>query len=206
MRDHDPDVLHRDTRRFLPGSDAARRRLLALGAALVLLAAVAGAGAPGVHARATAEADGERPVGIRIPAIGVDAPVEVRTTVRTQMQDPTDPKVVAWYDDTASLGEPGGNAVLAGHLDYAGHGPAVFARLKDLDRGDPILVEDTDGTTYRYRVVARRVVDAAAGPWDELTGPTKQQSLTLITCAPPWDDALGHYAKRLVVRAVRVRQ
>ena len=169
--------------------------------AAVLIALLGGA----ILAPSTAFArvQGELPVAIRIPAIDVDAEIEVRTTVGVQMQDPTGPDAVAWYDDSARLGAPG-NAVLAGHLDWQGKS-AVFARLEDLERGDLILMTDKDGTVYRYQVVATRVYDAATGPWVRLTGPTERQSLTLITCAPPWDREIGHYANRLVVRAVRVR-
>jgi LPXTG-site transpeptidase (sortase) family protein len=151
---------------------------------------------------ARAEGDGTLPVAIRIGEIGVKAPVEVRTTVGGQMQDPTAPEVVAWYDDSARLGT-GGNAVVSGHLEVAGYGPAVFARLEELEKGDVIALLGEDGEVYRYRVVWARPYPAVGGPWTALTGPTKRESLTLITCAPPWDPALGHYANRLVVRAVR---
>jgi LPXTG-site transpeptidase (sortase) family protein len=143
------------------------------------------------------------PIEIAIPAIGVEAPVEVLTTVGNRMLDPTGPDVVAWYDDTDDLG-PSGNAVFAGHLDDADVGPAVFADLNELARNDRILVTDDDGDVHAYRVVSRRIVSAATGPWDDLTASTDRSTLTLITCAGPWDDALGHYRDRLVVRAVRV--
>ena len=173
--------------------------MVVLVAVLVLLLG----GATLAPATAVARASGELPAMIRIPAIDVDAPIEVRTTVGVQMQDPTGADVVAWYDDSAKLAAPG-NAVLAGHLDWQGES-AVFARLDELERGDLILMMDQEGAVYRYRVVGKRVYDAASGPWVRLTGPTERQSLTLITCAPPWDPNIGHYANRLVVRAVRVR-
>lgn len=148
-------------------------------------------------------ARGETPVGIEIPEIGVDAPVETLTTVDNKMQDPTGPEVVAWYDDTDDLGATG-NAVFAGHLDYADVGPAVFANLNLLAKNDRVLVTDDDGDVHAYRVVSREIVDATTGPWGEVTATTRRPTLTLITCAGPWDDATGHYRDRLVVRAVRV--
>ncbi len=119
------------------------------------------------------------------------------------MQDPTGPEVVAWYDDSARLGAPG-NAVFAGHLDFTGFGPAIFADLKNLKRGDAIVLKGDKGGVYTYRVVDSETVRAAAGDWGEITGPTRRPSLTLITCAGPWDEGLGHYRDRLVVRAARV--
>ena len=175
------------------------RRLAALALALLLALAVAPTTAT------AARAPDQRPVALRIDRIGVAAPVEVRTTVEHTMQDPTGPEVVAWYDDSAKPGAPG-NAVFAGHLDFAGHGPAVFARLNELRAGDVVEVAGRRGGTFRYRVVWSRAYEAASGPWVELTGPTARQALTLITCAGPWDPALGHYRDRLVVRAVRIRE
>jgi len=150
-----------------------------------------------------ARAPAERPIRIAIPEIGVESLIEVLTTVGNRMQDPTGPNVVAWYDDSDDLGADG-NAVFAGHLDYADAGPAVFADLNELAKNDRILVTDDDGDVHAYRVVARRIVSATAGPWDELTASTDRPTLTLITCAGPWDAALGHYRDRLVVRAVWV--
>jgi sortase (surface protein transpeptidase) len=141
-------------------------------------------------------------VRLRIPAIGVDASVEVRTTVGANMQDPTGPWVVAWYDDSARPGT-GSNAVFAGHLDYPGVGPAAFARLGDLGRGDEVVVRGDGGATYRYRVAWSRAYPAVGGPWVELTAPTPGEVATLITCAGPWDTDRGTYRDRLVVRAAR---
>jgi LPXTG-site transpeptidase (sortase) family protein len=174
---------------------ASRRRVLR--AALLALAAA-------VRPARPARAAGAVPVALAIPAIGLDAPVEVRTTVDGTMQDPTDPWVAAWYDDSARPGT-GGNAAFAGHVDDpAGGGPALFARLGDLGRGDAVVVRDGDGKTWRYRVAWVRTYPAAGGPvWTRLTGPTGGEAVTLITCAGAWDDRAGTYRERLVVRAAR---
>jgi LPXTG-site transpeptidase (sortase) family protein len=177
-------------------SRRSRRRLL--GTALAGLAATLCGRSP-----VLAGAEPAVPARLRIPAIGVDAPVEVRTTVGTDMQDPTGPWVVAWYDDSARPGA-GGNAVFAGHLDYPGVGPAAFARLGDLGRGDEVVVRGDDGAVERYRVVWSRAYPAVGGPWVELTGPTPGEVATLITCDGPWDADRGTYRDRLVVRAARV--
>ncbi|MEQ1824258.1 MAG: class F sortase, partial [Fimbriimonadaceae bacterium] len=73
---------------------------------------------------------GVRPISMRIPAIQVDAEIERRPVVDGVMADPTGPYVIAWYGATSKLGI-GGNVVLAGHVDYAGVGPAVFARIAE---------------------------------------------------------------------------
>ena len=150
-------------------------------------------------------AAGHRPVALGIPAIGVDAPVEVRTTVDGTMQDPTDPWIAAWYDDSAFPGT-GSNAVFAGHVDDpAGGGPALFAHLDELRPGDEIVVQGGEGEVWRYRVVWMRTYAATGGPiWVDLTGPTPGEVVTLITCAGAWDAQADTYRDRLVVRAARV--
>jgi len=150
-----------------------------------------------------AQSDGVQPEAIKISSLGIVAPVEVRTTVGGQMQDPTGPDVVAWYDDSAPL-DAGGNTVFSGHLDLAGYGPAIFAYLNRLERGDTIVARGANDEVFRYQVVWVRSYPARGSDWTALTGPTARESITLITCAPPWDDATGHYANRLVVRAKRI--
>lgn len=180
-------------------SAIARRLTLLCGALLVVLAAAFVLNTPVAHAAPP----GQLPVQMSIDKLDVEAPVEVRTTVDNTMQDPTGPEVVSWYDDSAKPGAPG-NAVFAGHLNLAGYGPAVFANLSELRAGDVITVTGKRGKTFRYAVAWVRTYDAASGPWVDLTGPTQRQTLTLITCAPPWKPEIGHYQNRLVVRAVRV--
>ena len=167
--------------------------LVALAAGFVLNTPMAYAAPPG-----------QMPVEMSIEKIDVEAPVEVRTTVNNTMQDPTGAEVVSWYDDSAKPGAPG-NSVYAGHLNLAGYGPAVFADLSELRKGDVITVTGKRGKTFRYAVAWVRTYDAATGPWVDLTGPTERQTLTLITCAPPWNPDIGHYQNRLVVRAVRIQ-
>ena len=77
---------------------------------------------------------GVRPVAIRIPVIEVDSEVESASIIENVMEDPSGPWIVAWYVATGRLGVPG-NTVMSGHVDFAGVGPAVFARVGDLQSG-----------------------------------------------------------------------
>ena len=68
-------------------------------------------------------------IAVVIPWLGVQAPVEKKgIDSRNQMEAPDRPFDVAWYPFTARPGS-GGNAVFAGHKDFAGIGPAVFWKL-----------------------------------------------------------------------------
>jgi hypothetical protein len=142
------------------------------------------------------------PVGLAIEAAGIDAGIETLRVVDGAMQDPTGPWVVAWYENLGSLGTAG-NVVMAGHIDYWNVGPAVFYNLSTLQAGDEIVVTGDDGKTYPFAVEWVRQYDSASIPLDEVTGPTAEQTLTLITCGGAFDYTNGHYLQRTVVRANR---
>lgn len=143
---------------------------------------------------------GSRPVAIRIASVQVDADVQEGAVVDGLLQDPTGPWVVAWYPETSRVGTAG-NAVMAGHLDYWGTGPAVFARIGELAEGDEIEVTGNNGRVYRYAVAGNDLYDAATAPIAEIVGPTEAAALTLITCGGAFDQTARAYEQRRVVRA-----
>ena len=118
------------------------------------------------------------------------------------MQPPNGPEDVAWYDFSARPGS-GGNAVFSAHVDYHDYGPAVFARLKDLKKGDAVEVRLADGSVYDYQVVLSVTYPAATAPIQEIVGATSSEMITLITCTGTFDAATRQYSHRLVVRADR---
>ena len=139
-----------------------------------------------------------------VPRLGINAPVNVRgVDANGIMQDPYGPWDVVWYDFS---GRPGhdwhGNAIFSGHVDYIRVGPAVFFRVGELNPEDVIEVHLVDGTVYRYAVRTKDVYPAYAAPVAAITGPTAEQSVTLITCTGQF--AGGEYNNRLVVRAERI--
>jgi hypothetical protein len=142
------------------------------------------------------------PVGLAIEPAGIDAAIENLRVVDGAMQDPSGPWVVAWYENLGALGKIG-NVVMAGHIDYWNVGPAVFYNLSTLEPGNEIVVTGDDGKTYSFAVEWVRQYDSASIPLDEVTGPTAEQSLTLITCGGAFDYTNGHYLQRTVVRANR---
>jgi len=142
------------------------------------------------------------PVGLAIEAAGIDAGIENLRVVDGAMQDPSGPWVVAWYDNLGTLGKIG-NIVMAGHIDYWNVGPAVFYNLSTLEPGNEIVVTGDDEKTYPFAVEWVRQYDSESIPLDEVTGPTADQSLTLITCGGAFDYTNGHYVQRTVVRANR---
>src|SRR5690606_2804642 len=91
---------------------------------------------------------------LRIPVLGVDAPVGEYQVDGRVMPAPDNPVEVAWYDMglfPGSGGRPGegGNAIFAGHVDYFANlayagtryrGPGIFYELATLRPGHVIEV------------------------------------------------------------------
>lgn len=168
-----------------------QRMLIALAAACLLVAFWHGGQAAYVHAKAVLgqallmrswEASRARgaaakpwpwadthPVArLRAPAYDVDLLVLAGANGRTLAWGP------GHVEGTATPGTRG-NAVVTGHRD------THFAFLRDVKRGDALLVESADGTTRRYRVERTFMADRAslALPADD-----RATTLALVTCYP----------------------
>jgi LPXTG-site transpeptidase (sortase) family protein len=137
-----------------------------------------------------------------VPRLEIEAAVVRLGMQRGVMESPAQPEVVGWYSFTAPPGKQG-NAVFAGHLNFAGRGVAVFRDLGEAALGDEIVVELVDGRRLEYRVVAIDSYTAWSAPVTTIVGPSEGEVVTLITCAGAFDAATGQYEKRLVVTAER---
>jgi LPXTG-site transpeptidase (sortase) family protein len=140
---------------------------------------------------------------LRIQSVGIDSAIEVKT-IGTDgvMQAPGAPDIVSWYD-FSSQSVDDGNAVFAGHLDYAGYGPAVFWRLGDVRAGDVIEVHHADGVIVRYAVTSVQPFAATDNASAVVTSQGRP-TITLITCDGDFDPAGRAYADRLVVTGDRI--
>jgi LPXTG-site transpeptidase (sortase) family protein len=138
-----------------------------------------------------------------LPSLNVSAPVvSLGVLDGGLMESPRTPTDVGWYSFSARPGTTG-NAVFAGHVDYANYGPAVFYHLRDLKSGDLIRVALEDGTTIAYQVTSTQIYEADSAPVQEIVGPTPNQTITLITCTGVFDRNALDYDKRLVVKGER---
>lgn len=140
------------------------------------------------------------PFQILIPAIEVDARVEVLEIVDGFLQDPSNGDDVAWYKETGKVGEAG-NAVFAGHLNWYGMPEAVFFAIDRLELDDEILVRDGGCIEHRYLVEWVELIEVATADMETITGQSDEPMLTLITCGGVWDPAISQYKQRTVVRA-----
>jgi len=139
------------------------------------------------------------PTRIAIPTIDVDAPTIELSLAGAEPEVPVDFDDAGWYTQTRLPGEIG-PAVIAGHIDSRS-GPAVFARLDQLEPGDEITVTAADGESRVFEVF-----DAAQYPKGDLPQSvfgfgTPEPELRLITCGGTFDAEVGHYRDNYVVFA-----
>ncbi len=148
---------------------------------------------------------------IRIPRIGVDAPLKLSTLDASGvLQEPDTPDDVLVYDFSKYAGVggwfDGGNLVLAGYARSekpcnGGRMPppcaGVFYSINQLVPGDRIQVW-WDKQEYVYTVVSTCTVDAAKN-FEPIVKYTDVPAITLITGAGDEDATLGS-TQRLVVR------
>ena len=77
--------------------------------------------------------------------------------------------------DGTAMPDESGNCAISAHRD------TQFAVLRDLESGDPIVVETRDGRAIHYRVVSHCVISMFdTSPLE----PSRGRILTLITCYP----------------------
>ena len=141
------------------------------------------------------------PVRLRIPAIGVDAPVtRLQLGPGGALRPPPadDPAPVGWYADGTSPGAVG-TAVAVGHLDTR-TGPAVFFGLGALTRGATVEVDRGDGHTAVFTVDAVEEYGKDSFPAQKVYADSDTPELRLITCGGSYTRSAG-YSDNVVVYA-----
>ncbi|MEU6883874.1 class F sortase [Streptomyces viridosporus] len=141
------------------------------------------------------------PDRVRIPAIGVNAPLTGLGLTRNGGLDvpPADRKNLAgWYEAGVTPGETG-TAIIAGHVDNT-EGPAVFYSLGALRKGSTIEVDRRDGGAAVFTVDAVEVYDAKDFPDAQVYGAATRPELRVITCGGGYSRTTG-YRGNVVVYA-----
>lgn len=134
-----------------------------------------------------------KPVRVRIPEIGVDAPL---TGVGRDAEGwldappPDDPNLAGWFTKAVTPGERG-TAVIDGHVDNA-KGPAVFYGLGSLKKGEHIEVDRADGRTAVFEIHGIDVVDKNRFPDRKVYGSTGLPELRVITCGGSYSKKSGY--------------
>ncbi|MBU0750338.1 sortase [Patescibacteria group bacterium] len=156
------------------------------------------AASPLVATGTVAKGNGELPVRVEIPSIGVKATVANPSSTDIAVLDTELLKGAVRYPTSAKLGEEG-NVILMGHSSYLPvvHNQAfkAFNEIQKLKVGEEIMVY-AEGTTYVYAV--EKVVEAdAKSAAIPLTATGSK--LTLATC-----DSFGDSSGRFIVTATLV--
>jgi sortase (surface protein transpeptidase) len=146
--------------------------------------------------------DGPAPVGLRIPAIGVDASVMAVGYQGNEMEVPATGADVGWFEYGPAPGQPG-SSVLAAHVAWRGEA-GVFFDLVDLPSGSTIDVQFDDGSMRSFLVVALTSYDKQSLPVDGIFRRDGPPVLTLITCGGAFNPSLRSYEDNVVAFAVEV--
>ncbi|MFF3616441.1 class F sortase [Streptomyces sp. NPDC002580] len=141
------------------------------------------------------------PVGLRIPAIGVDTPVMrlgLAPDGSVQVPPITAHDRAGWYRHSPTPGQKGPSVIL-GHVTVGAHGDGVFRHLDRLRRGDRIEARLENGGSAVFSVDAVRTVAKADFPADAVYGDVDRPELRLITCGGP--RSAGGYLDNVIVFA-----
>jgi LPXTG-site transpeptidase (sortase) family protein len=142
------------------------------------------------------------PKRVRIPKIKVDAPVRSLGLDKDgwlEVPPLNRPNLTGWYRLGPTPGQLG-PAVIVGHVNSKA-GPAVFARLHTLAKGDTVEVKREDGRVAVFRVDEVQRVDKHAFPTARVYGNLPHAGLRLITCGGAFDPKSGTYEDNIIVYA-----
>ncbi|MFG1619464.1 class F sortase [Nonomuraea wenchangensis] len=143
-----------------------------------------------------------KPSRIKIPKIKVNSPVgQVTVDLKGNLGTPSlsKPNQTGWYRFSPLPGE-NGPTIINGHVSTR-KGPAVFARLSELVKGDNIYVYRSDGKVARYTVSGIEQVSKTTFPTKRVYGNTEGAQLRLITCGGVYNKGAHSYKDNIVVYA-----
>jgi hypothetical protein len=148
-----------------------------------------------------------RPLRVRIPSIGVDAPLSALALDRGgALRPPPEEQrnLAGWYAGGTAPGSAG-PAIIAGHVDNA-HGPAVFYALGAVQQGATVDVLRADRRTAVFLVDRVEVFAKDAFPDKLVYGPTPIAALRLITCGGGYRRGQGYLGNVVVFAHLVSRQ
>ena len=153
----------------------------------------------------SAAAQVARPVSLTIPLIGVKTNlITLGLAAGGAMQVPPSTSTVAgWFTGSPRPGAVG-SSIIVGHVDSK-HGPGIFFRLPELQKGDDVFIKRSDGTTAEFRVTEVQEYPKDHFPTDTVYGPTPDAELRLITCGGTFNSVTGHYLSNIIVYASQIR-
>ncbi|MGV9555301.1 class F sortase [Streptomyces sp. NPDC003522] len=140
------------------------------------------------------------PQRLRIPAIGVDAPLtELDLDAAGALRPPPAdaPGLAGWYGGGTSPGSAG-TAVTTGHVDLPTGVPGVFYALGSVTKGDTVEVDRADRRTAVFTVDAVELYDKERFPDDKVYGGSGRAELRVITCGGGYTERTGYQGNVVV--------
>jgi LPXTG-site transpeptidase (sortase) family protein len=107
---------------------------------------------------------------------------------------------IGWYAYGPRPGSVRGSAVLGGHVDSRQYGVGPLFGLKQLRRGDEIIIKTTTGTK-RYRVSTVRLISKQDLDLSEVFKRDGEPLLRILTCGGTYRRSQGGYQANVVVTA-----
>jgi LPXTG-site transpeptidase (sortase) family protein len=144
------------------------------------------------------------PNRVRIEKLGVDAPViSVGMVDEITMEIPEDIAIAGWFQYSARPGSSGGSMVIVGHRDGITDPNGVFRDLGRLRQGHALVVADSDGLIWDYRVSSVELLgkEEFAQQAERIFDTEGPSRLVLLTCGGSYDRERGGYQANVVVTA-----
>jgi LPXTG-site transpeptidase (sortase) family protein len=141
-----------------------------------------------------------RPQLLAVPRLDLKMPISAVTVDdKGAMALPARPSEIGWYAYGPRPGSAGGSAVLGGHVDSREYGVGPLAALRQLRRGDHIIIKTTTGTE-RFRVSAVRLINKQDLDVGNLFTRDGEPLLQILTCGGSYRRS-GGYQGNVVVTA-----
>lgn len=187
--------------RLAAATDRADEQLVALAdasAATPNAPTPAASRAPGAtQPRAESKEPGQ-PRVLAIPRLDLKMPIPAVTVDdKGAMAIPDRPTEIGWYAYGPRPGSARGSAVLGGHVDSRKYGVGPLVGLKQLRRGDEIIIKTTTGTE-RFRVSTVRLISKQDLDPREVFTREGEPLLQILTCGGTYRRSGGYQANVVV--------
>ena len=135
---------------------------------------------------------------LAIPRLDLKMPITAVTVDDTgAMAVPTRPSEIGWYAYGPRPGSARGSAVLGGHVDSREYGVGPLVALKQLRRGDDIVITTNRGTE-RFRVSTIRLIGKRDLDLREVFTREGKPLLRILTCGGTYRRSEGYQANVVV--------
>ena len=187
--------------RLAAATDRADEQLVAPADASAATPNVATASASRARAATKPRAERREPGQPRmlvIPRLDLTMPITAVTVDdKGAMAIPDRPTEIGWYAYGLRPGSARGSAVLGGHVDSREYGVGPLAGLKQLRRGDEIIIKTTTGPE-RYRVSTVRLISKQNLDLRDVFKREGEPLLQILTCGGTYRRSGGYQANVVV--------